>query len=251
MYLPSWLNGPAASTGRRLGALALGLAVLAGCGSVAAPGSGSPGSGSPGSGSAGSGSTGSGSSGSAAAGSAASPAARASGASTATPPATAGQIPLCASISQITRLTIIRTRSMNRIQELRFPFPPRVIVTNVAAARSVAAAVCALPTMANGIMSCPADLLGTSYQLTFTAAGRALPLVTAEATGCGQVTGAGPVRQAASSPGFWRVLGRAMDLVAPGPPVFQGLFPTAGQCASAQMGLDRPGGCPAMSGFRK
>ena len=236
MYPPSWLKGAAASTGWRLGALALGLAVLAGCGSVAAPGSGSPGSGS---------------SGSAAAGSPASPAAGASGASPSTPPATAGQIPLCASISQITRLTIIRTRSMNRIQELHFPFPPRVIVTNVAAARSVAAAVCALPRMPNGIMSCPVELLGTSYQLTFTAVGRALPLVTAEATGCEQVTGAGPVRHATSSPGFWRALGQAMDLVAPGPPVFQGQGPTAGQCATAPTGLEHPSGCPAMSGFRK
>ena len=241
MYPLSWLKGPAASTGWRLGALALGLAVLAGCGSVAAPGSGSPGSGS----------SGSGSSGSAAAGSSASPAAGASGASTSAPTTTAGQIPLCTSISQITRLTIIRTRSMNRIQELHFPFPPRVIVTNVAAARSVAAAVCALPRMPNGIMSCPVELLGTSYQLTFTAAGRALPFVTAEATGCEQVTGAGPVRQAASSAGFWRALGRAMDLVSPGPPVFQGQGPTAGQCATAQTGLERPSGCPAMSGFRK
>ena len=94
-------------------------------------------------------------------------------------------------------------------------------------------------------------LLGTSYQLTFTAAGRALPFVTAEATGCEQVTGAGPVRQAARSAGFWRALGRAMDLVAPGPLIFQGQFPAAGQCAAAQTGLERPSGCPAMSGFRK
>ncbi len=234
MYPPSWLKGPVASGGCRLAVLALGFAVLAGCGSVAAPGLGSSGSGSSGS----------------PAGSSASPAAGASGASTSTPQSTAGQIPLCASISQITKLTIIRTRSMNRIQELHFPFPPRVIVTNVAAARPVAAAVCALPRMPNGIRNCPVELLGTSYQLTFTAAGRVLPLVTAEATGCEQVTGAGPVRQA-SSAGFWRALGRAMDLVAPGPPVFQGHGPTAGQCATAQTGLERPSGCPAMSGFRK
>ena len=239
MYPSSWLKGPAPGTGWRLAALALGLALLAGCGSVTAPGSGSPGSGSPGSGSPGSGSPGS-------------PAAGASAASTATPKTPAGQIPLCASISRITRLTVIRTRSMNRIQELHFPFPPRVIITNVAAARSVAGAVCALPRMPKGIVNCPMEpLLGTSYQLTFTAAGRALPFVTAEATGCEQVTGAGPVRQAASAAGFWQALGRAMDLVAPGPPVFQGQGPTAAQCATAQTGLERPNGCPAMSGFRK
>jgi hypothetical protein len=234
MFPTSWLKGPASGTGGRLAALALGLALLAGCGSVAAPGSGSPGSGSSGSGSPGR------------------PAAGPSAASTATPRTAASQIPLCASISQITRLTVIRTRSMNRIQELHFPFPPRVIVTNVAAARSVAEAVCALSRMPKGIVSCPMELLlGTSYQLTFTAAGRVLPLVTAEATGCEQVTGAGPVRQAASSAGFWQALGRAMDLVAPGPPVFRGQGPTVAQCATAPTGLDLPSGCPAMSGFRK
>jgi hypothetical protein len=234
MYPPSWLKGPA--TGWRLAALGLGLTVLAGCGSVAAPGSGS---------------SGSGSSGSPAAGSSASPAAGAAAASTSTPKTTASQIPLCASISQITQLTVTRSRGLNRIQELHFPFPPRVIVTNAAAARSVAEAVCALPRMPKGPMPCPMELLGTSYQLTFTAAGRALPLVTAEATGCEQVTGAGPVRRAAFSAAFWQALGRAMDLVAPGPPVFRGQGPTAAQCNTAQTGLERYSGCPAMSGFRK
>ena len=231
MYPRSGLKGPAAGTGGRLAALAIGLAVLAGCGSVAAPGGGS--------------------SGSPAAGTSAGPAAGASAASTSTPKSTAGQIPLCASISQITRLIITRSRALNRIQELHFPFPPRFIVTNAAAARSVAEAVCALPRMPNGPMHCPVLLLGTSYQLTFTAAGRTLPLVTAEATGCEQVTGAGPVRQAALSARFWQALGRAMDLVAPGPSVFRGQGPTAAQCAMAQTGLDLPRGCPAMSGFRK
>jgi hypothetical protein len=224
MYLPSWLSRPAATVGWRLAALALGLAVLAGCGSVAAPGSGSS----------------------------ASPVAGASATSSSAPPkAAASQIPLCASISQITRLTVVRSRALNRIQELHFPFPPRVIVSNAAAAQSVAKAVCALPRMPAGILHCPMEMLGTAYQLIFTAAGRELPLVTANATGCEQVSGAGPVRQAASSAGLWQALGRAMDLAAPGPPVFKGGGPTASQCAAAQAGLRALNGCPAMSGFRE
>jgi hypothetical protein len=223
MYPPSWLSRPAAAaaTGWRLAALALGIAVLAGCGSVAAPGSGSP----------------------------ASPVAGASATgSSASPTATASQIPLCTSISQITRLAVVRSRALNRIQELHFPFPPRVIVTSPAAAQSVAKAVCALPRMPAGTVNCPMEMLGTTYQLTFTAAGRELPLVTANATGCEQVLGAGPVRQAASSPGFWQALGRAMDLVAPGPPVFKGNGPAASQCAMAQVRKRMLNGCPAMSG---
>jgi hypothetical protein len=222
MYPPSWLSRPAGTAGWRLAVLALGLAALAGCGSVAAPGGGSS----------------------------ASPAARAAATSSSAPPkATASQIPLCASISQITRLTVVRSRTLNRIQELHFPFPPRVIISNAAAAQSVAKAVCALPRMPAGTLHCPMEMLGTTYQLTFTAAGRDLPLVTATATGCERVSGAGPVRLAASA-GFWQALGRAMDLVAPGPPVFKGDGPTAAQCAAAQTGLRALNGCPALSGFR-
>ena len=44
-----------------------------------------------------------------------------------------------------------------------------------------------------------------------------------------------------------------MNLVAPGPPVFQGNGPAAAQCGGVgvEPGLARPVGCPAMSGFRK
>jgi hypothetical protein len=221
MYPPSWLSRPTATVGWRLAALVLGMAVLAGCGSVAAPGSGSS----------------------------ASPVARASATGSSTPPkATASQIPLCNSISQITRLTVVRSRTLNRIQELHFPFPPRVVVTSPAAAQSVAKAICALPRMPAGTVNCPMEILGTTYQLVFTAAGRELPPVTATATGCEQVIGAGPVRQAASSAGFWQALGRALDLVAPGPPVFRGDGPAASQCAMAQARKRMLNGCPAMSG---
>jgi hypothetical protein len=152
---------------------------------------------------------------------------------------------LCADSNVISRLVIVRSRGMNRIQELHFPFPDQVIVTSPATARAVARAVCALPAMPGGAVNCPAMLLGTSYQLTFTAAGARLPVVTAEATGCQTVTGAGPPRRASAAPGFWRALGNAMGLYAAGPPVFRGDGPASSQCQSAQSGLRMVSGCPA------
>ena len=98
-------------------------------------------------------------------------------------------------------------------------FPSQGIVVSPAHARAVARALCALPTMPHGIFNCPALFPGTSYQLRFTADGRALPVVTIEATGCETVTGAGPARRALS-PGFWRVLATAAGLSPPGQAAF-------------------------------
>lgn len=246
MHATPWLRGHPVSPGRRFAplapvlGLALSLAVLAGCGSVAAPGSASSGNG----GSAASG------------GSAGSPVAQASAAtSAASSKAAAAQAALCTGVSRVDKLVIVRTRSMNKIQVLHFPFPPTLVVTSAPAARSVARAVCALPAAQPGVVNCPALLLGTSYHLTFTAAGKDLPVVTAQATGCQTVTGAGPVRQAAAGSGFWQVLGRAMGLFSPGPPVFRGNGPAAAKCQAAMLRLRVVSGCPATSqlgsGFRK
>jgi hypothetical protein len=261
MYATSWLSGRLTGTGRRNAAsssamgrvlgpvagLALGLAVLAGCGSVTAPGGASSGGAS-----SGGASSGGASSGGPAAGGSAAP----GGATSATPSNAAGtQAPLCADVGQVSKLVVIRSRGMNKIQELHFPFPPRVVVTGAATARSVARAVCALPKMSSGTLHCPAELIGTSYQLIFTANRRELPVVTAQATGCQEVTGAGPPRQAATSPGFWQVLGRAMGLYSPGPPVFRGEGPAAAECRTAAFRVRMVSGCPATSqlgsGFRK
>jgi hypothetical protein len=212
MNTPSWRAG--------LAALAV-VAVLAGCGSVTAAGGGSSG------------------------GSPARPATAGSAVPSTAGTKAPGTSALCADIHVIDRLVIVRSRGMRRIQELHFPFPDQVIVTNAASARAVAKAVCALPAMPRGVFHCPAMLLGTSYLLTFTAAGRRLPPVTAEATGCETVTGAGPVRWAAVTPGFWRVLGNAMGLYSAGPPVFSGAGPAASQCQPAASRLRMISGCPA------
>jgi hypothetical protein len=76
---------------------------------------------------------------------------------------------------------------------------------------AVARALLDLPLPPTGPIHCPADL-GIVYRLTFFAGGRALPLVTVQATGCQVVEGLGAPRWAATSPDFWHTLGEAMGL---------------------------------------
>jgi hypothetical protein len=215
-----------------------GAVALAGCGSIAAPGSGSAGTGSAGSGSAGAGSA----AGSAARVSASSPASTGAPASTA-----AGQALLCASAGRVTRMVVVRSHLINRVQILHFPFPHVVTVTDAARARAVAAALCALPAMPGGVVNCPNMMFGTSYRLTFTLAGKPLPVVTVNGTGCQTVTGAGPVRRVSTTPGFWRVLGNAIGLFGAGPPVFSGHGPRLAQCRPAATDGGVPvDGCPGI-----
>lgn len=204
-----------------------GAVALAGCGSIAAPGSSSSG-----------------------AGSSAGPAAQvsASGSASASGPArTSAGLPapaLCVRASSVTRLIVLRSRLLNRIQVMHFPFPPQVVVTNAAHARAVAAALCALPKMPGGIVNCPNEILGTTYRLTFTVAGKPLPVVTVQATGCQAVTGLGPPRRVAAKSAFWRVLGNAIGLYGAGPPVFSGHGPSLYQCRPAATRAVPVVGCP-------
>lgn len=127
---------------------------------------------------------------------------------------------LCASAGRVSRLVVRRVNQIPRNHE-RFSFPARVTVADPAKARFVARALCALPPMPSGAMSCPADW-GIGYRLRFTADGRKLPAVTAQATGCRGVRGLGRSAWTARSPGFWRVLGSAMGITHPGSSAFAG-----------------------------
>jgi hypothetical protein len=109
------------------------------------------------------------------------------------------------------------------VPELEPAFPNQVTVTNPALVRAVIRALCALPVVPPGVYHCPALLLGTAYTLRFSVGSRPLPLVTINPTGCETVTGVGPVRWVATSPGFWRVLSRAIGVRMP--PVFTGNRP--------------------------
>ena len=84
--------------------------------------------------------------------------------------------------ASVTRLVVSRVSALPQ-NHLHFAFPAGITVSSPARARAVAAAVCGLPAMPRGPMSCPADL-GVSYRLSFAAGSRSFPVVTAAAGGC-------------------------------------------------------------------
>ncbi len=125
-------------------------------------------------------------------------------------PRTAGRAALCAASAAVTRLVVTRVNALPQ-NHLHFAFPAGTTVSSPARARSVATAVCGLPAMPRVVMNCPADL-GVSYRLSFAAGPRGFPVVTVSAGGCAGVAGAGPVRSASRSPGFWTALAHAMGI---------------------------------------
>jgi hypothetical protein len=213
------------------GSLAFGALALAGCGSVVAADAGNSGSG-----------------------------------STAAP--SAGTVPpgqvLCARPAAASRVSVARTNfprpigpagrsqgqagaSSGQAQAapsgkpgaLRRPEPFVVkVVTSAARVHALAQAVCALPALPRGRINCPALITG-SYQLTFTVAGRKLPVVSAQLAGCEVVTGAGIVRSASTRPAFWKLLAKIAGPAAglpvhlPGSPVVPGgpLQPRSPSCS--------------------
>lgn len=128
---------------------------------------------------------------------------------------------LCADPGAVSRLVVTRVPAIRSVGARHFVFPRQVTVTDAATARAVARALCALPTMPPGVVSCPAQLLGTTYRLRFSADGRKLPAITVQATGCQTVTGLGPVRRVISGH-FWTVLGSALALRSPAQSSFVG-----------------------------
>jgi hypothetical protein len=159
------------------------------------------------------------------------------------PGATATQIALCRHTASVTGLEIVRDQVV-RVPVLQIAFPNQVTITSPARARAVARALCALPLMPRGVFDCPALLVGTTYLLRFTVGGRRLPPVTIEATGCEVVTGVGPARWAATSPGFWRVLATAAHLGPPGRSAFSGDSHPGPSCDSSRP--DQANDCPAL-----
>lgn len=119
------------------------------------------------------------------------------------------QVELCSVMFNVTSLRISRGTPMNRE---KFTFPRLVFVRKALSAQSVATALCALPTMPSGPISCPFDD-GFSYSLLFSAPGASVTDVRFDPTGCGQVYGLGAaVRWTEESPGIYRTLGDAMKL---------------------------------------
>jgi hypothetical protein len=128
---------------------------------------------------------------------------------------------LCARPAAVSRVVIARTGILRepfsggsadtptpaRSSPVILPRPVVVkVVTSPPRAQALARALCALPRMPRGPVNCPAFFLGY-YRLAFTAAGRSLPPVPVQVSGCRLVTGLGPVRQALR-PAFWNLLAR-------------------------------------------
>jgi hypothetical protein len=127
---------------------------------------------------------------------------------------------LCGNLSQVDGLVVQRVNPIPQ-NHLHFTFPAKATVSDQAEAQAVARAVCALPVMPSGNISCPGDT-GIMYRLTFTAGGQKLPAVDVKASGCGQVSGLGQTRWTARSPGFWRTLGVATGIAHPDQSAFGG-----------------------------
>ena len=114
--------------------------------------------------------------------------------------------PVCGNPAAVSAVRVTRIPWLSQLGRSK-PLPgtlPRITVRDPAKARALARAVCGLPAMPRGVLSCPIDT-GGGYQLVFTASGRNLHPVTVQATGCEAVTGAGPgpTRWVARTPGFW------------------------------------------------
>jgi len=163
-------------------------------------------------------------------------AARAAGRSSPEPRASVrpGLVPpgLCESVAQLGHLVVRRFDAYPQ-NHIHFSFPVVVTVTEPAAVRAAAKAVCALPPMPDKALHCPADL-GITYRLSFTSElppsqeVETLEMVVVSATGCEGLTGLGRTRWAATSPHFWPDLGRAMALKHPSWAIFRGSGGAAG-----------------------
>jgi hypothetical protein len=169
---------------------------------------------------------------------------RASSSPSVSPSAAATQAALCRRTATVTRLVITRNHVM-RVPQLQAGFPSQIIVASPARAQAAARAVCGLPSLPRGVFHCPNLTVGSTYLLHFTAGGRQLPAVSIEATGCEIVTGVGPVRWAAKSPGFWRALATAANVSPPGRTAFTG--GGTWSCQPIPSRPDQANDCPAQN----
>jgi hypothetical protein len=122
----------------------------------------------------------------------------------------AATVALCRSVGQLDRLEVVRREAIPQ-DRIRFAFPATVSVTRRPAVRAFAAALCRLPTLPRGAVSCPADL-GVTYLLTFSGHAQRFPSVIADRTGCEPVRGLGPTRWGVPAPAVWHALGVALGL---------------------------------------
>lgn len=117
-------------------------------------------------------------------------------------------VALCRDIPTLTSVVIRRTVAVHRFQP-GLLLPRAVTIGEPLAVRRLAAALCGLPKMPRGPVTCPAQFRG-SLRFAFAAGRRPFPPVAVQMSGCRVVTGLGPARTARSA-AFWRTVGRDLS----------------------------------------
>jgi len=117
-------------------------------------------------------------------------------------------VALCRDRPALTSVVISRTMAMPRLAP-GLILPRGVTIREPPAVRRLAAALCELPKMPRGPVSCPARFRG-SLRFAFAAGRRPFPTVTVQMSGCRVVTGLGPSRTARST-AFWRTIGQDLS----------------------------------------
>lgn len=120
-------------------------------------------------------------------------------------------VALCRDIPQLTSVVVTHTKGF-RPQKGSI-LPRGITIAEPRLVRILAAALCGLPKMPPGLMTCAAGF-GGSLRFGFAAGGRPFPPVTVQASGCRVVTGLGPARTARST-AFWRTLSEDLGLSSP------------------------------------
>lgn len=105
-------------------------------------------------------------------------------------------VALCRDIPHLTSVMITHSMAFRAFQ--KGSTLPRGTVMEPRQVRDLAAALCELPKMPPGPVTCPAEF-GSSVRFVFAAGRHPFPPVTVQASGCRVVTGLGPARTARSA----------------------------------------------------
>jgi hypothetical protein len=121
-------------------------------------------------------------------------------------------VALCRDLPNLTSVAVSRTTSLH-VLEPAMVLPRGITVRKRHLVRGLATALCGLPKMPRGPVSCPARFAG-SLRLAFAAGGRPFRSVIVQISGCRVVSGLGPARTVPSA-AFWRTLGKDLGLTFP------------------------------------
>jgi hypothetical protein len=117
---------------------------------------------------------------------------------------------LCSQANSVDTVTVTRTVGP-RTGHIHEALPRGFTIRDTTAVRSLARALCALPAVLAGVMSCPIDF-GGSYRLMFARGGHPFAAVSVETGGCRTVSGlGGRARWWAKTPKFWPAMSRALS----------------------------------------